>query len=336
MKNANKLFLFIYLFIGITTIQAQNTYVLPELGYNYNSLEPYIDSTTMYIHLNKHHAAYIKNLNEALKGTEAEKLSMNELLKDISKYSTVIRNNAGGHYNHSLFWANLTPKLNTQASPRLQKAILESFGSLDSLKTLLNKAAISQFGSGWAWLIVTPEKKLVVCATPNQDNPLMDMASVKGTPIIAIDVWEHAYYLKYQNKRADYLSSIWNILNWDEISKRYETIVPKGKFDDWQELKIFHKVMSQTYHPSEDGDLKPIKSRIGEMVTAASNLKASSIPAEFNRKEVVLAVAQLEKDSKKLQKLLQSGASDDTIKNSLSSLHDVFHQIIGLCSKEDH
>lgn len=336
MKTFNKIAILLFIIVAYSSINAQTAYTLPELGYGYSALEPYIDSSTMYIHLNKHHAAYVKNLNDAIKGTDAEKLGMNDLLKDISKYSTVVRNNAGGHYNHSLFWKNLTPQVNTQASPRLQKALLETFGSMDSLKTLLNKAAISQFGSGWAWLVVTPEKKLVVCATPNQDNPMMDIAPIKGTPIIAIDVWEHAYYLKYQNKRADYLNSIWNILNWNEISQRYETIVPKGKFDDWPALKDFHKVMSQTFHPSEDGNLTPIKTRIGEMVTVASLLKQSTIPAEFNRKEVVDAVAQLEKDSKKLQKQIQAGASDDSIKKSLSNLHDVFHHIVGLCSNEDH
>lgn len=204
-------------------------FTLPELPYAYSALEPSIDAQTMEIHYSKHHQGYVNNLNKALQGSAAASLSLEEILKDVSKYSTAIRNNAGGHYNHSLFWSILTPNKNTAPSKHLVKAINEQYGSLDSLKILLNKAAATQFGSGWAWLSVDGNKKLSVSSTPNQDNPLM---SGLGTPILGIDVWEHAYYLKYQNKRGDYLANVWNVINWDEVGKRYQALVPKGRFDD--------------------------------------------------------------------------------------------------------
>lgn len=192
------------------------------LPYAYNALEGSIDAQTMEIHYSKHGAAYVANLNKAITGTSLEKESLVKILSGISKQSPAIRNNAGGHYNHELFWTILTPEKNTQPSEKLAKAINQSFGSFDAFKEKMSKAGANRFGSGWAWLIVTPEKKLAITSTANQDNPLMDIAEVKGIPVLGIDVWEHAYYLKYQNKRADYLSAIWNVINWKEINKRYE------------------------------------------------------------------------------------------------------------------
>ncbi len=192
------------------------------LPYAYDALEPFVDAQTMEIHYSKHHAGYVNNLNKALKdaGMEAN-TDMNAILGNISKYSTAIRNNAGGHYNHTLFWNVLTPNKDTKLSAELSAAIVTTFGSMEAFKTQLTQAAATRFGSGWAWLVVTPDNKLVICSTPNQDNPLMDDAPVKGTPIFGIDVWEHAYYLKYQNKRGDYLQSIWSVVNWDEVSRLY-------------------------------------------------------------------------------------------------------------------
>ena len=192
------------------------------LPYAYNALEGSIDAQTMEIHYSKHGAAYVANLNKAITGTSLEKESLVKILSGISKQSPAIRNNAGGHYNHELFWTILTPEKNTQPSEKLAKAINQSFGSFEAFKEKMSKAGADRFGSGWAWLIVTPEKKLAITSTANQDNPLMDIAEVKGIPVLGIDVWEHAYYLKYQNKRADYLSAIWNVINWKEINKRYE------------------------------------------------------------------------------------------------------------------
>lgn len=307
------------------------------LPYAYNALESFIDAQTMEIHYSKHHAAYVKNLNAAIVGTEAEKMNVTEIFANISKLSSAIRNNAGGHFNHEFFWSILTPEKNTKPSPELEKAINETFGSVDALKDKLNAAGTSRFGSGWAWLYVAPDGKLAICSTANQDNPLMQDAENKGMPILGIDVWEHAYYLKYQNKRTDYLSAIWSIINWNQVSNYYKTATTKkkGKFDDWQALKDFHKVMSQTFHPSEEGNLKPIKERCSEMVAKAELLAKSNIPTEFNSKEVVQATKDLVTDSKKLDKMVKAKKSDKEITEALSSLHDIFHKIIGLCSNEE-
>jgi Fe-Mn family superoxide dismutase len=193
---------------------------LPDLKYAFNALEPHIDAMTMEIHHDRHHNAYVTNLNKAIEGTDAENLSLEDLMANISKYPMAVRNNGGGHYNHTLFWEILGPN-GGAPSGKLADAINDAFGSLDSLKEQMNNAGATRFGSGWAWLIVQ-NGKLAVCSTPNQDNPLMDIAEVKGTPILGIDVWEHAYYLKYQNKRPDYLGAIWNVINWEEVAKRYE------------------------------------------------------------------------------------------------------------------
>ena len=196
-------------------------HTLPALPYGHNALEPHIDTQTMEIHHGKHHQAYVDNLNKALEGTEAANLSLEELVKNISKYPAAVRNNGGGHFNHSLFWTVLGPNAKAGPEGKLADAINEAFGGLDALKEKMNTAGATRFGSGWAWLIVK-DGKLEVTSTPNQDNPLMDVAEVKGAPIFGIDVWEHAYYLKYQNKRPDYLKAIWSVVNWDEVSKRYE------------------------------------------------------------------------------------------------------------------
>ncbi|MHB1148140.1 MAG: superoxide dismutase [Lutibacter sp.] len=217
MKTALK-----FMVIALISSNAFAQFTQAPLPYAYDALEPFVDAQTMEIHFTKHHAGYVSNLNNALKDAGLEgNTDLNAILGNISKYSTAIRNNAGGHYNHTLFWNVLTPNKNTKRSPELAVAIETAFGSMEAFKTQLVQAAATRFGSGWAWLVVTPENKLVICSTPNQDNPLMDDAPVKGTPIFAIDVWEHAYYLKYQNKRGDYLQSIWSVINWEEVSRLY-------------------------------------------------------------------------------------------------------------------
>ena len=193
---------------------------LPDLQYAFNALEPHIDATTMEIHHDRHHKAYVDNLNKAIDGTDAANLSLEDLMANISKYPAGVRNNGGGHYNHTLFWEILGPN-GGAPSGELAEAINSAFGSLDALKEKMNTAGATRFGSGWAWLIVK-DGKLEVTSTPNQDNPLMDVAEVKGTPILGIDVWEHAYYLKYQNKRPDYIEAWWKVVNWDFVQKRYE------------------------------------------------------------------------------------------------------------------
>lgn len=192
------------------------------LPYDYKALEPSIDAQTMDIHYNRHHAGYVKNLNAALAGTGAESKPLVDIFSSMSKYSTAVRNNGGGHYNHEFFWSILTPKKDTRPSAELAKAITEAFGSMEAFKEQFNKAAASRFGSGWAWLSVDSKGKLFISSTPNQDNPLMDVVEERGTPVLGVDVWEHAYYLKYQNKRGDYLGAIWAVINWDEVSNKYK------------------------------------------------------------------------------------------------------------------
>ncbi|MBS1586718.1 MAG: superoxide dismutase [Bacteroidetes bacterium] len=197
------------------------SHLLPALHYAFDALEPHIDAQTMQIHHDKHHQAYVDNLNKAIAGTDADEKTLEELMANISAYPMAVRNNGGGHYNHTLFWTVLSPNGGGAPTGDLATAINEAFGSFDALKEKMNTAGATRFGSGWAWLIVKDDK-LEVCSTPNQDNPLMDIADVKGHPILGIDVWEHAYYLKYQNKRPDYLSAIWNVINWEEVSMRYK------------------------------------------------------------------------------------------------------------------
>jgi len=199
-------------------------YTLPELGYAFDALEPYIDKATMEIHLTKHHAAYVSNLNAAIKETVYEKTALTEIFKNISKVPTTIRNNGGGHFNHSLFWKCLSPKGGGLPKGKLADAINKDFGSFGKFKEEFENAAKTRFGSGWAWLSVDGNGKLFVSSTANQDNPLMDVTEKRGTPILCLDVWEHAYYLKYQNRRPDYISAFWSIVNWQEIERRFEEI----------------------------------------------------------------------------------------------------------------
>jgi superoxide dismutase, Fe-Mn family len=196
----------------------------PALPYSYDALEPYIDARTMEIHYDRHHRTYFNNLVTAVKGTPMEALPVEELLKSVSTRGDAIRNNGGGFYNHSLFWNNLGKGPSTP-SAELKAAIDKSFGSIDKFRETFNNAAKTRFGSGWAWLCMGTDKNLVVFSTPNQDNPLMDLSPVKGTPLLTLDVWEHAYYLKYLNKRVDYIDAFWNVVNWDEVSRRYANAV---------------------------------------------------------------------------------------------------------------
>lgn len=195
-------------------------FTLPALPYAHEALEPHIDALTMQIHHGKHHQAYVDNLNKAIAGTEHENKSLEELVANAGKISPAVRNNGGGHWNHSFFWEILGPNAGGAPSVELADAINSAFGSFDEFKTKFSAAGATRFGSGWAWLIVK-DGKLEVTSTPNQDNPLMDVAEVKGTPVLGVDVWEHAYYLKYQNKRPDYLAAIWNVINWSKVAEHY-------------------------------------------------------------------------------------------------------------------
>ena len=196
-------------------------FTLPALSYATDALEPHIDKLTMEIHHGKHHNAYVTNLNKALEGKPEADAPIEDIIKNISKYPMPVRNNGGGHYNHSLFWTLLSPNGGGEPTGALAAAITSTFGTFADFKTKLSDAGATRFGSGWAWLIVTADKKLAITSTPNQDSPLMDIAEVKGTPILGIDVWEHAYYLKYQNLRPAYLAAIWNVVNWAHVAELY-------------------------------------------------------------------------------------------------------------------
>ncbi|MBK8699737.1 MAG: superoxide dismutase [Saprospiraceae bacterium] len=319
--------------------QAQDVapFTLPALPYAYERLEPFIDAQTMEIHHSKHHQAYVNNLNKALAGTTYEKLALNDIMLRAEKAGNAIRNNAGGHYNHSLFWKILGTGSNFNASSEVGKAITATFGSVDSLKKLMNKEAIGRFGSGWAWLYVSTDKKLAVCSSPNQDNPIMDASPNRGLPILGIDVWEHAYYLKYQNKRPDYLASIWSVINWGQVNEYYKQALSDPflkdiEKDTWTELKDFHKVMAATFHAAEEGDFGPIRKRANEMWMKAKAMQTGKIPASFDHADIRKAISDLEKGAAELNKMVNKKKKDADLNKKLTALHDVFHTIQGLCS----
>jgi Fe-Mn family superoxide dismutase len=194
---------------------------LPKLSYDFSALEPHIDAKTMEIHHGKHHQAYVGKLNDAIAGTELEGQSIEELMSNVSKHSAAVRNNGGGHFNHTLFWSVMSPNGGGEPTGKLAEAINKTFGSFEEFKTQFASAAATRFGSGWAWLVVH-DNNLVVTSTPNQDNPIMDLAEVKGTPILGLDVWEHAYYLNYQNRRPDYIGAFWNVVDWNIVGQLFE------------------------------------------------------------------------------------------------------------------
>lgn len=196
-------------------------FTLPALPYAHEDLEPHFDTLTMQIHHGKHHQAYVDNLNKAIAGTENENKSLDELIESAGSISAAVRNNGGGHWNHTFFWNSLAPNAGGSPSGKLADAINEAFGTFEAFKEKFAAAGMTRFGSGWAWLIIQKDGKLEVCSTPNQDNPLMDVAETKGIPLLGCDVWEHAYYLKYQNKRADYLAAFWSVVNWDKVAERF-------------------------------------------------------------------------------------------------------------------
>jgi len=223
-KTIQKILLLVVLLaaipVSIFSQDVNSKFPFPALPYSYNALEPYIDATTMDVHYNKHHKGYYNKFLKAIEGTELESMSIESIFAQAKDLSPAVRNNAGGYYNHLLYWENMTP--DQKAIPaKLEKALTKSFGSVDNFKAAFSKEAASVFGSGWAWLVRLPDGKLVITSTPNQDNPLMNDVKVQGKPLLALDVWEHAYYLHYQNRRADYIDAFWKVVNWDVVAQRY-------------------------------------------------------------------------------------------------------------------
>ena len=323
-------FLFGVMILSTSALKAQFT--LAPLPYAYDALEPYVDAQTMEIHYTKHHTGYVNKLNKAIAEFPDAPKNINRLLAEISKYPTSVRNNAGGHFNHTLFWNILAPASDQKPDDFLMEAIKADFGSYEAFQTELNKAAATRFGSGWAWLIVTPDKKLAVTSTPNQDNTLMDDAPVKGTPVIGIDVWEHAYYLKYQNKRGDYLTAIWNVLNWKEINNRHKLAKRNNGyvFGNWPELAHFHTVMNATFHPSEEGNVEPIKKQLKDFVKKAEALTKNKMPEMFATPEIKAAAENMVSSTKAFQKNFKK-FSDEQLVTELHALHEVFHALTNVC-----
>jgi Fe-Mn family superoxide dismutase len=210
---------------NLVTSNTPDKFVFQSLPYPYDALEPFIDKLTVEIHHSKHHRAYYDNFINAIKGTEMELMDIKDIFSSISKYPMAVRNNSGGYFNHTFYWENMKAHGGGVPTGKLSEAIIKTYGSFDELKKQLVNAGKTRFGSGWAWLCLDDKGSLFVCSTPNQDNPLMDIAEKKGIPLLTIDVWEHAYYLKYQNKRADYLDAFWNVVNWEQVAQRYENAI---------------------------------------------------------------------------------------------------------------
>ncbi len=231
MKNSRTVILICFLAMalnaGMDKTQGEE-YVFEALPYAFDALEPHIDALTMEIHYSRHHQAYFNNMVNALKGTELYGQSLESMFAGISELPVVLRNNAGGHWNHTLFWKVMSPQGGGEPAGDLAKAIDSGFGSFEAFKQKFNQAAATRFGSGWAWLCVGEDGALFVSSTPNQDNPLMDVVSERGTPILGLDVWEHAYYLKYQNRRGSYIEAFWNVVNWPEVASRYAAAISVG------------------------------------------------------------------------------------------------------------
>ncbi len=331
----------IYLiFFGISGVICAQDFTLPELRFSYDAYEQGIDAKTMEIHHSKHHRGYVRKLNKAVSESKLQGKSLEDLLMYASDRTTAVRNNSGGHYNHTLFWEILTPTTNQSApgipSKSLQNAIDKNFGSMDALRKQLSFAAAKRFGSGWAWLIVTPDKELEVSSSPNQDNPIMDVSDVRGIPILGIDVWEHAYYLRYQNKRGDYLSAIWSLLDWEVVSEKYAAalnapLLARIEKENWPEKNAFHRVLAQTFNAAEKGDFKPLRNLSGSLYAQAILLQDSDVPKPVVKPEVLLALVRLEKKCGQLNKLVRKNAREKALMKTIVAVRDIFQEVQGFC-----
>lgn len=332
-----KISLFTLLVLLGTQIGFAQPFFLPKLPYSYREYAPQIDALTMETHHAKHHQSYVNNLNKAVVGTRMESQTLVDLMFYAGFRSDAVRNNAGAHYNHSLFWEILAPpSAQSEMSQELSAAITKDFISIDSLKKTFLNAASSRFGSGWAWLIVSPDKKLMITSTPNQDNPIMDVVTERGIPIMTIDVWEHAYYLNYQNRRTDYLNATWSLINWGKVSEKYsrainDSLLIELEKDSWPAMMEFHKVMAQTFHPSESGDLQPIRKRSGEFFAKAILLTASTPPKSLNNIAIHEGLKKLEEKCNEINNLVKKGAKDAVLIKKMAESHDLFHNVQGLC-----
>jgi len=338
-----RLILFVF-FMGFSLIsgfsQDEPKFTLPELKYGFEALEPHIDAKTMEIHYSKHHKAYLDNLNKSGANTiSASGLgTIEELMLTVDGKQASVRNNGGGHYNHTLFWEILSPSAKKMAEGKLATAIKNQFVSQDSLIKLMNAEGLKRFGSGWVWLIVTPLKTLAVVSTANQDNPLMNLEDMKrGVPVLGIDVWEHAYYLKHQNKRGEYLNTIWNVVDWAQVEKNYEAAVNSPllkKIDksSWKAYKEFNQLYSQINLPAQSGDYSLLKSKSGELVEKAEMLSKSNIPASFQNTDIKKIIGKVVSEVKDLSKAATKKPKDEVIKQKLADLQLAYTELMNIVS----
>lgn len=341
----NHKFFLVFMFSLVSTfLIAQDEVVelkftLPELPYSYSALEPFIDSATMKIHYSKHHKGYLDNLNKsgAKTITGAGTVSIEELLLTVDGKNASVRNNGGGYYNHSLFWKILSPKPQKEATGKLALAIKNQFVSQDSLQKLMNAEGGKRFGSGWVWLIVTPLKTIAVTSTSNQDNPIMNLDDVKrGIPILGIDVWEHAYYLKHQNKRGDYLKDIWNVVDWAQVEKNYEAALKSPLLSQidksgWSAYTEFAQLYGRVTLPAQSGDFEQLKLKGSELQEKAEMLSKSNIPASFQNTDIRKIMKDLASDIKDLVKSATKKPKDEVIKEKLAKVqmtHKALMEII--------
>lgn len=324
---------FLSLFLVCTTNLIAQPFSLPKLNFNYAAYEPYIDAQTMEIHHSKHHQGYVNKLNKAVQGTKFETMDLRKILLNGSLLDESIRNNAGGHYNHTLFWNILNPARDGEnMREEFKSALIKEFHSLDSLKILLGNAAAKHFGSGWAWLILTPEKRLAVTSSANQDNPIMDVSSCRGIPIIGIDVWEHAYYLKYQNKRKDYLVGIWELLDWSMISNKYmeamnDPFLQQIQENSWPEFKSFKLLLDQCKNASKKDEYNTLALKL---YTNSLILLNSIRPEKYNSKEIDLRLKQLYKECKNLYKNSKKLLSKEQLASKYNSIRTQLIEIQSL------
>lgn len=310
-------------------------FALPELKYAYDALEPHIDAMTMEIHHSKHHKAYLDNLNKATSLADAGKQrSIEDMLISVESNKSV-QNNGGGHYNHTLFWNVLSPTPKTAPEGELANEINKSFTSLDNLKKTMNDEGLKRFGSGWVWLFINTSGQLEVASLPNQDNPLMDVAGTKrGIPILGIDVWEHAYYLKYQNKRGDFLSAVWNVIDWTAVEKNYtdakanKLLMKKIELDGWAAFREFKKTYTPVIFPTQAGKYDELKYRINEVAMKAEALSKSNIPASLQNSTVRARLSAIKKESAKLQELIEKKKKEEQLKKTFDELQREYEELL--------
>jgi Fe-Mn family superoxide dismutase len=335
---------FIVIFMALLSqfaVAQEDKYSLPELKYKFDALEPHIDARTMEIHYSKHHKAYLDNLNKSGGNTilGASAATIEDLMLSVDGKNASLRNNGGGHYNHTLFWDILSPTPQKMADGKLEAAIKNQFTSQDSLIKLMNAEGLKRFGSGWVWLVVTPFKTLSVTSTPNQDNPLMELDEVKrGIPVLGIDVWEHAYYLNYQNKRGEYLKNIWNVVDWAQVGKNYEAalqspLLKKIDKSNWKSFREFNQLYSQITLPAKSGDYKLLKDKSAELLSKTEMLEKSNIPGSFQNTDLKKLLKELTSVMKGLHKSASKRPKDSKIAANLVKVEEVYKKVLEITSK---